>query len=61
MPSVVKGLQSPTHSEVRIFHVFVNHLPGFVIKDGLVAVALAVPPAREVQPAVAHATAVLEE
>ena len=34
---------------------------GFVVKDGLVAVALTVPPAGEVQPAVAHATAVLEE
>ena len=44
-----------------VFQVFVNHLPGFVVKDGLVAVALTVPPAGEVQPAVAHATAVLEE
>ena len=61
MPSIVKGQQSPTHTEVRIFHVFVNHLPGFVVKDGLVAVALTVPLAGEVQPAVAQATAVLEE
>ena len=39
----------------------INHLGYTVIKDGLVAVALTVPPAGEVQPAVAHATAVLEE
>ena len=44
-----------------IREIRVQQLPGFVVKDGLVAVALAVPPAGDVQPAVAHATAVLEE
>ena len=44
-----------------IREIRVQQLPGFVVKDGLVAVALTVPPAGEVQPAVAHATAVLEE
>ena len=44
-----------------IREIRVQQLPGFVVKDGLVAVALTVPPARDVQPAVAHATAVLEE
>ena len=39
----------------------INHLGYTVIKDGLVAVALTVPPAGEVQPAVAHAGAMLEE
>ena len=45
----------------RVFLVFVYDSGYTVIKDGLVAVALTVPSAGEVQPAVAHATAVLEE
>ena len=44
-----------------IREIRVQQLPGFVVKDGLVAVALTVPLAGEVQPAVARATAVLEE
>lgn len=52
---------SPTYS-VRVFLVFVlNHSGYTVVVDGLVAVALTVPLAGEVQPAVAQATAMLEE
>ena len=44
-----------------IREIRVQQLPGFVVKNSLVAVAPTVPPTGEVQPAVAHATAVLEE
>ena len=45
----------------RVFLVFVYESGNAVVEDSLVSVALAVPPTGEVQPAVAHATAVLEE
>ena len=45
----------------RVFLVFVYESGNAVVKDSLVAVALTVPLAGDVQPAVAQATAVLEE
>lgn len=45
----------------RVFLVFVYESGNAVVEDSLVSVALAVPPTGEVQPAVAHAGAMLEE
>ena len=45
----------------RVFLVFVYESGNAVVEDSHVAVAPTVPPTGEVQPAVAHAAAVLEE